>query len=114
MDWRPSASKMVVLIADAPPHGIGEYGDGVCLRVVANFLQGDLHCAQASTTARPMAMIPCGLHGIWPAAGLFSCVSPLRIFTSADISRAQFFVACEPALSGYSVSVNDLAARHSR
>ena len=28
MDWRPHASKMVVLIADAPPHGIGEYGDG--------------------------------------------------------------------------------------
>ena len=28
MDWRPQASKMVVLIADAPPHGIGEYGDG--------------------------------------------------------------------------------------
>ncbi|KAG8938100.1 hypothetical protein FRC00_000632, partial [Tulasnella sp. 408] len=27
MDWRPTASKMVVLIADAPPHGIGEYGD---------------------------------------------------------------------------------------
>ena len=28
MDWRPEATKMVVLIADAPPHGIGEYGDG--------------------------------------------------------------------------------------
>lgn len=28
MEWRPNASKMVVLIADAPPHGIGEYGDG--------------------------------------------------------------------------------------
>ncbi|KAG1751181.1 hypothetical protein EDB19DRAFT_1893248 [Suillus lakei] len=28
MDWREHASKMVVLIADAPPHGIGEYGDG--------------------------------------------------------------------------------------
>ena len=28
MEWRPTASKMVVLIADAPPHGIGEYGDG--------------------------------------------------------------------------------------
>ncbi|KAJ7644226.1 hypothetical protein FB45DRAFT_897276 [Roridomyces roridus] len=28
MDWREEASKMVVLIADAPPHGIGEYGDG--------------------------------------------------------------------------------------
>lgn len=30
MEWRPTASKMVVLIADAPPHGIGEYGDGEC------------------------------------------------------------------------------------
>lgn len=30
MDWRPYATKMVVLIADAPPHGIGEYGDGIC------------------------------------------------------------------------------------
>lgn len=29
MDWREHASKMVVLIADAPPHGIGEYGDGM-------------------------------------------------------------------------------------
>lgn len=28
LDWRPNSSKMVVLIADAPPHGIGEYGDG--------------------------------------------------------------------------------------
>lgn len=33
LDWRPGASKMTVLIADAPPHGIGEYGDG--------FSQGD-------------------------------------------------------------------------
>lgn len=31
MDWRQSATRMVVLIADAPPHGIGEYGDGKCL-----------------------------------------------------------------------------------
>lgn len=28
MDWNPAATKMVVLIADAPPHGIGEFGDG--------------------------------------------------------------------------------------
>ncbi|EEB94967.1 hypothetical protein MPER_06136, partial [Moniliophthora perniciosa FA553] len=28
MEWREYATKMVVLIADAPPHGIGEYGDG--------------------------------------------------------------------------------------
>ena len=32
MDWREYASKMVVLIADAPPHGIGEYGDGQCFQ----------------------------------------------------------------------------------
>ena len=31
MEWRDNASKMVVLIADAPPHGIGEYGDGALL-----------------------------------------------------------------------------------
>ncbi|ORX37059.1 hypothetical protein BD324DRAFT_624638 [Kockovaella imperatae] len=29
LEWRQSASKMVVLIADAPPHGIGEYGDQI-------------------------------------------------------------------------------------
>ncbi|KAF8272198.1 elongation factor-2 kinase [Lactarius quietus] len=28
MGWNERASKMIVLIADAPPHGIGEYGDG--------------------------------------------------------------------------------------
>ncbi|GAA5830165.1 hypothetical protein JCM11251_006903 [Rhodosporidiobolus azoricus] len=28
LEWRPAATKMAVLIADAPMHGIGEYGDG--------------------------------------------------------------------------------------
>ncbi|KAM0789687.1 hypothetical protein ACM66B_006547 [Microbotryomycetes sp. NB124-2] len=28
LQWRPQASKMCVLVADAPAHGIGEYGDG--------------------------------------------------------------------------------------
>jgi hypothetical protein len=28
MDWVENAVKMVVLITDAPPHGIGEDGDG--------------------------------------------------------------------------------------
>jgi hypothetical protein len=28
MDWRVDAIRMVVLIADAPPHGIGEDRDG--------------------------------------------------------------------------------------
>ena len=26
--WRPRAAKVVVLIADAPPHGAGDHGDG--------------------------------------------------------------------------------------
>lgn len=34
MDWREYASKMVVLIADAPPHGIGEYGDGMLITLL--------------------------------------------------------------------------------
>ena len=29
MNWRSNATKMVVLITDAPPHGIGEIGDGM-------------------------------------------------------------------------------------
>lgn len=28
LNWRAHATKLAVLIADAPPHGIGEYGDG--------------------------------------------------------------------------------------
>lgn len=28
LDWRDTATKVVVLIADAPPHGLGESGDG--------------------------------------------------------------------------------------
>jgi hypothetical protein len=28
MEWREEVSKVVVLITDAPPHGIGEEGDG--------------------------------------------------------------------------------------
>jgi len=28
MDWEENAAKMVVLITDSPPHGIGEHGDG--------------------------------------------------------------------------------------
>lgn len=65
MDWRPNASKMVVLIADAPPHGIGEYGDG--------FDDGSPDGNDPLALARTMA--------------------------SRGITL--FFVACEPALSGY-------------
>ncbi|KAI8986203.1 hypothetical protein BD414DRAFT_515240 [Trametes punicea] len=70
MDWRPSASKMIVLIADAPPHGIGEYGDG--------FDEGSPDGNDPLQIARTMAQ-----QGI-----------------------TLFFVACEPALSGYSYATD--------
>ncbi|KAK7681575.1 hypothetical protein QCA50_015308 [Cerrena zonata] len=65
MEWRPEASKMIVLIADAPSHGIGEYGDG--------FDDGSPDGNDPLVLARTMA--------------------------SRGITL--FFVACEPALSGY-------------
>ncbi|KAI0789803.1 hypothetical protein C8Q75DRAFT_733586 [Abortiporus biennis] len=70
MDWRPQASKMVVLIADAPPHGIGEYGDG--------FDDGSPDGNDPLQVAREMAS-----RGI-----------------------VLFFVACEPALSGYAYATD--------
>ncbi|KAF8740698.1 hypothetical protein AX14_007598 [Amanita brunnescens Koide BX004] len=70
MDWREHASKMVVLIADAPPHGIGEYGDG--------FDEGSPDGNDPLQIARHMAR-----RGI-----------------------TLFFVACEPALSGYSYATD--------
>jgi len=70
MDWREYASKMVVLIADAPPHGIGECGDG--------FEEGSPDGHDPLVIARNMA--------------------------SKGITL--FFVACEPALSGYSFATD--------
>ncbi|KAF8635913.1 hypothetical protein AX15_000091 [Amanita polypyramis BW_CC] len=70
MDWRAHANKMVVLIADAPPHGIGEYGDG--------FDEGSPDGHDPLQIARMMA--------------------------SRGITL--FFVACEPALSGYSYATD--------
>lgn len=47
LDWRPQASRMAVLITDAPPHGIGEYGDG--------FSKGDPSGHDPLQLARTMA-----------------------------------------------------------
>ncbi|KZT44610.1 hypothetical protein SISSUDRAFT_1068458 [Sistotremastrum suecicum HHB10207 ss-3] len=70
MNWRDGASKMIVLIADAPPHGIGEYGDG--------FDEGSPDGHDPLQIARHMAQ-----RGI-----------------------TLFFVACEPALSGYAYATD--------
>jgi len=67
MDWRPAASKMIVLIADAPPHGIGEYGDGELsnLLLIPWFVICQNLVGQVSTVARQMAMIRCSWHERW-------------------------------------------------
>ena len=68
MDWREQATKMVVLIADAPPHGIGEYGDGeshcscevsnaltLCIFLSAGFDEGSPDGYDPLQIAREMA-----------------------------------------------------------
>ena len=61
MDWREYASKMVVLIADAPPHGIGEYGDGQSFVFFFSFLfhSGAWLFVQDLMKVLPMVMIHC-------------------------------------------------------
>jgi hypothetical protein len=69
MDWRPEASKMVVLIADAPPHGIGEYGDGAsCYGIVGCAL---LTILQGSMRDLRTAMTHFRLHEQWLAKALY-------------------------------------------
>lgn len=66
MEWRPSASKMVVLIADAPPHGIGEYGDGeLRRRFCGHAARVVIDVSQGSTKARQTGMTRCRSLGLW-------------------------------------------------
>jgi hypothetical protein len=65
MDWREYASKMVVLIADAPPHGIGEYGDGE--KIFPYFFAINSRVAhQDLMKDHPTAMTRCSWHERWP------------------------------------------------
>ncbi|CEH16437.1 hypothetical protein UM01098.1 [Ceraceosorus bombacis] len=72
LDWRPEATRLAVLIADAPPHGIGEYGDG--------FTQGSpdgfdpLQVARAmAASGIPLFMVACepALSGYQHAADFY-------------------------------------------
>lgn len=49
LPWRPDAAKMAILVTDAPPHGIGEYGDG--------FPNGSPDNADPIVLARRMAAV---------------------------------------------------------
>ncbi|KAJ3771115.1 elongation factor-2 kinase [Lentinula raphanica] len=84
MDWREHASRMVVLIADAPPHGIGEYGDGTLSDFVLNVRSSLILQASGFDDGSPDGYDPLQI---------------ARQMASRGITL--FFVACEPALSGY-------------
>jgi hypothetical protein len=64
MEWREYASKMVVLIADAPPHGIGEYGDGEII-FPATFAINSAVLLQDLMKDRLTAMTHCSWHERW-------------------------------------------------
>ncbi|KAI9202890.1 uncharacterized protein BJ171DRAFT_163291 [Polychytrium aggregatum] len=49
MNWRPNSTKVLVLIADAPPHGIGERHDG--------FPDGDPHKVDPLVVARQLQQL---------------------------------------------------------
>ncbi|POW05971.1 hypothetical protein PSHT_10545 [Puccinia striiformis] len=65
LDWRPQASKMAVLITDAPPHGIGEYGDG--------FSRGDPSGHDPLQLARKMAQAGISLYNFSDDVTLNDC-----------------------------------------
>lgn len=108
MDWRPQASKMVVLIADAPPHGIGEYGDGIVFScpIPAYFSLMTLGLSIGFDSGSPDGNDPLQIARAMASRGITLVSRCLSILLSQPLltrSSLQFFVACEPALSGYSV-----------
>jgi hypothetical protein len=68
MEWRQYASKMVVLIADAPPHGIGEYGDGMDHALISFSFCSMTH--QVLMMVHLMVTILCKLPVKWLVEGL--------------------------------------------
>ncbi|KAK9893886.1 hypothetical protein P389DRAFT_174788 [Cystobasidium minutum MCA 4210] len=74
LDWRENASRITLLIADAPPHGIGEYGDG--------FAQGSPDGSDPLQLARQMASLGIALFVV-------ACEPALSQYTYAtDFFRA--------------------------
>lgn len=86
---------MAVIIADAPAHGIGEYGDG--------FVAGSPDGEDPLRIAREMAAQ--GITLVSPVilllAIVIAIVIVIVIVDDGTDAVKQFSVACEPALSGY-------------
>jgi len=86
LNWRPNASKIVLLIADAPPHGLGERGDG--------FPNGDPNGHDPLVIAREMAQKNITIYPI-------GCEPALSGFINA---RA-FMVGLAEITNGHAVSL---------
>ena len=91
MAWRPDATKIVILIADAPPHGLGESGDG--------FPDGgpdgiDPLVVLDQMSMRGMTIYSCG------------CQPALSNYRFA----VDFFIACAERTNGQAVSLGSAAA----
>lgn len=80
-DWRDGAARMAILVADAPPHGIGEVR---CARRTSSPQYGDGFPNGSPDNEDPIMLA--------------------RKMAAMGISL--FMVACEPALSGYQHAVD--------
>jgi hypothetical protein len=76
LSWREGAAKVIVLIADAPPHGLGESGDG--------FPNGDPDGLDPLVIAREMANLGIAIYsvGCEPALSHYSFAKAFMISLS--------------------------------
>ena len=77
LEWAEGAAKMVVLITDAPPHGIGEDGDGF----TESPDRKSLFCSMFSYLRDFQKTILCSLHDRWQSVELPSYVFLLQVMT---------------------------------
>lgn len=82
MPWRPTATKIVILIADAPPHGLGESGDG--------FPEGSPDGVDPIAVARDMSQhgISCYTVGCEPALGSYKHARAFMV-SLAELTQGQ-------------------------
>lgn len=90
-EWRPNATKVCVLIADAPPHGLGEPGDG--------FPDGAPDGVDPFETLVAMSMRGICIYSV-------GCEPALSNYTYAK----DFFVAAAQRTNGQAVSLRSAAA----
>jgi hypothetical protein len=63
MEWEENAAKMVVLITDSPPHGIGENGDGFDSSPDRGFMFNNISWVEPYTFRRERPPRHCSTNG---------------------------------------------------